>query len=100
MYRCSGYIKHILDRVIIVTVYMCHVTMVTDHINLVTMVTDHINYVVMVTDHINHVIMVSDACFQGTFGEREGLEASSECTQCTAGSWCKSKGRVDVQGEL
>ena len=38
--------------------------------------------------------------FQGRFGERELLKSSEECTNCTAGSWCNSVGRVDVQGEF
>ena len=37
---------------------------------------------------------------QGRFGERELLKSDTECTECTAGSWCNSEGRVDVQGKF
>lgn len=31
-------------------------------------------------------------CPIGTFGSREGLKLESECTNCTAGSYCASSG--------
>lgn len=33
-------------------------------------------------------------CPVGTYGDREGLEAEANCTQCDAGYYCDSTGKI------
>ena len=39
------------------------------------------------------------ACPAGTFGAASGLTAVSECTNCTAGSYCETPGLLAVEGK-
>ncbi|XP_071505048.1 uncharacterized protein [Diadema antillarum] len=39
-------------------------------------------------------------CQSGYFGDREGLQAEDECTECLAGSYCETDGLANVTGPI